>query len=899
MAHRNVKHRTRSARGVTARLASVALIATALVGTSVSPAQAATATVGNGLTTTSLAAVGMSPTSLASALVGPGVTVSNVSYTGANAQAGTIHVVDPAVVSFNDGVILSSGDIADVVGPNKSDGITGDMAGPADADLNTLIANTQTVNPMTYDATTLSFDFVPTASPIYFTYTFGSDEYLEWVNLFNDVFGFFVNGQNCATTPGGDSVSIDTINSTVNPQLFRDNAYWSPPANPINIESDGLSVELICTAPVNVGVTNHMKLALADTSDQILDSVVMIKSGSLSTTKPESCNDAVDNNDDTLIDDADPYCQATTTPPPTGGGGIGSGGNGPPFTGNEGTPIILDASALGWVASADAINATWTVTGINGTPGNCSVDPVGPQPIIGGVIPVADTVCPNEGEYVAKVEGWDIESKSAFDMDVDFFVHNAPPAVTLDTPTAGTQITLGNPVAVSASVIDPGVADTVTCSIDWGDGTTEPGALANDTCTGSHTYASLGSQVVAVTATDDAGDSSAAATVVDVVVGGTTVTSGVNPSVKGQGVKLTATTTVGTTGTMAFYDGTTLLGTKTVAAGTAILTPTKLAVGSHSITAAFQETPASIPSLSTELVQQVDAASTATTLTSSATPSVLGQAVTVKATVKALAPGSGGPTGTVSLYDGATLVKAKALGFAATASFTVVPTLGTHTYTAVYGGSSSYLGSSTATALAQVVAPAATATTIVSTVNPSVSGQYVTIKAPVKVVAPGTGLPTGTVSFYDGESLVATKTLLLGVAAIAVKPATGTHSYTAVFNGSTAFLGSTTAAPLVQSVGAASTTVTLSSGYPTTTLGHTGNVAATVAVVAPGKGVPTGTVAFSEGSTLLGTYPVVSGKARLPIASLAVGVHVITADYSGDTSTAPSSSTTAFTQTII
>lgn len=85
---------------------------------------------------------------------------------------------------------MSSGNIADVVGPNQSDGITGDMGGPADADLNNLIANTQTINPVTFDAASLEFDFVPAASTVYFTYTFGSDEYLEWVNLFNDVFAF-------------------------------------------------------------------------------------------------------------------------------------------------------------------------------------------------------------------------------------------------------------------------------------------------------------------------------------------------------------------------------------------------------------------------------------------------------------------------------------------------------------------------------------------------------------------------------------------------------------------------------------------------------------------------------------------------------------------------------------
>ena len=246
MTGRRGQHTGSAMRAVSARLVVVALAVTAMAGVATTPADAATATVGNGLTTTDLASVGMTPRTLASALVGPGVTVSNVTYSGSDAQAGLVHLVDPAVVSFNDGVILSSGNIADVVGPNKSDGITGDMAGPSDADLNALIADSQTVYPMTFDAASLEFDFVPSASQVYFTYTFASDEYLEWVNLFNDVFAFYVNGQNCATTPGGDPVSIDTINSAVNPSLFRDNSYSSLPANPINIESDDLSVEMIC-----------------------------------------------------------------------------------------------------------------------------------------------------------------------------------------------------------------------------------------------------------------------------------------------------------------------------------------------------------------------------------------------------------------------------------------------------------------------------------------------------------------------------------------------------------------------------------------------------------------------------------------------------------------------------
>lgn len=499
--------------------AATALVSSALV-VAAAPAHAAAATVANGITTHDLTTVGTTPLALAQELAGSGVTVSNVVYSGSSVQAGTIDLLDPAVVSFNHGVILSSGSIGDVVGPNKSDGITTDTQGPADADLTALIAASQTVDPTTYDAAVLAFDFVPTASTVYFTYTFGSDEYLEWVNLFNDVFGFYVNGVNCATTPTGDPVSIDTISSATNTALFRDNSYSSPPANPITIESDGLSVELICQAAVKPGQTNHLKLAIADTSDHILDSIVMIKAGSLSTTKPESCNDGVDNDDDTLVDMTDPSCTTTVTPAPPTSPGTGSGYTAPPFTGNEGQDIVLDASALGWTPAGGTITTSWTVTGINGTTGTCTVSPAGPQHVAAdGSAAVVTAVCPADGEYVARIDGWDAEGGGSWDTDVDFFVHNAPPAVSIDSPVTGSAAAVGDVVDVSASVSDPG-GDPVSCRVDWGDGSgATQVAPVDGVCSASHTWASGGDLPLTVTATDDAGDSSAALAVVTVDAG--------------------------------------------------------------------------------------------------------------------------------------------------------------------------------------------------------------------------------------------------------------------------------------------------------------------------------------------------------------------------------------------
>lgn len=547
-------------------------------------ASAAAATVGNGISTTDLGVVGVTPASLAGALVGTGVSVSNATFTGANAQAGLIHVVDPAVVAFNDGIILSSGNIADVMGPNSSDGITGDMGGSADADLNALIADSQTVYPMTFDAAVLEFDFVPAASTVYFTYTFGSDEYLEWVNLFNDVFAFYVNGQNCATVPDGSPISIDTINDTVNPGLFRDNSFSNPPANPINVESDGLSVELICSAAVNAGQTNHMKLAIADTSDQILDSVVILKADSLSTRPPESCNDGVDNDDDTLVDMDDDSCTSTTTPPPAGSGGVGSGYSSPPFTGTEGAPVVLDASALGWTPSSDTVSTSWTVTGINGTVGSCVVTPSTPQPVLAdGAAAVATAVCPADGEYVARIDGLDVEGGSSWDTDVDFFVHNAPPAVSIESPTLNSVVDTGVVVDLSASVADPGVGDGVTCSIDWGDGTVEAGLVADGVCTGSHDFGSAGFTIISVTASDDMGDSAAAATIVEVTGAvnhpPTVSAGGPYSSVEGSAVTITGAATDAdgdalTTTWSITQDGTTEPGAMCTVANTAALTTT-------------------------------------------------------------------------------------------------------------------------------------------------------------------------------------------------------------------------------------------------------------------------------------------------------------------------------------
>jgi hypothetical protein len=239
-------------------------------------------------------------TQLAQSLVGAGLSVSNATFTGGAGSTGSFSFSDPTVVGFGQGIVLTSGSAADVVAPNMSDststsyGNPGDIGGLGDADL-TALSGFQT-----YDAAVLEFDFVPTANQVVFNYSFASDEYPEWVNTpYNDVFAFFVNGTNYATVrqTAGDPtspfvpVAVNNINdgnpldpsfTPARPDLFRPN-YVDPNGGPsaIALEQDGITSVLTFQAPVNAGVVNHMKLAIADASDGIYDSAVFIQAGSI------------------------------------------------------------------------------------------------------------------------------------------------------------------------------------------------------------------------------------------------------------------------------------------------------------------------------------------------------------------------------------------------------------------------------------------------------------------------------------------------------------------------------------------------------------------------------------------------------------------------------------------
>jgi autotransporter-associated beta strand protein len=193
-------------------------------------------------------------------------------------------------------------------------------------------------------------------------------------------------------------------------------------------------------------------------------------------------------------------------------------------------------------------------------------------------------------------------------------------------------------------------------------------------------------------------------------------------------------------------------------------------------------------------------------------------------------------------------------------------------------------------------------TTVTSSANPAVFGQPVTFTATVvsATLLPSI-LPTGTVTFLDGTTMLGTGTLNAnGLATFS--PSTplslGTHSITAAYSGDSNFATSTSA-PLMQTITLATTTVSVTSSANPSILGQPVTFTASVTPTTPSTTMPTGMVTFKEGTNTLGTSSLnASGVATLTETSpLSAGMHSITAVYSGDSNFATGTSM-VFVQTV-
>ena len=372
--------------------------------------------------------------------------------------------------------------------------------------------------------------------------------------------------------------------------------------------------------------------------------------------------------------------------------------------------------------------------------------------------------------------------------------------------------------------------------------------------------------------------------------------SSLNPAGTNQAVTFTATVTSqygsAATGSVTFYSGSQTLGTASLSGNAASLTTSFSTPGTYSISAKYNGDGNNVGSTSSSL-SQVIIASTTTTLVSSLNPSFAGQAVTFTAAVSS---SSGPPPNgeTITFKNGATVLATAPLSAGMASLTTSTLAAGIYTITASYPGDSNF-AASTSPGLRQVVnstTKSATATTLVSSLNPSIYGQSVTWTATVKTS--GSVPPTGKVNFTWSIYTIAAATLNGSGVATLTKSNLNADPYplTAVYVGDASNLGSTSSVVSQVVTQATSSAALTSSPNPSTS----GQLVTFTATITSPTVKPTGPVTFAVGKTVLGTAQLSGGKAKFTTTTLAVGSTKVTATYNGDSNIAKSSA--SVTQTV-
>lgn len=482
----------------------------------------------------------------------------------------------------------------------------------------------------------------------------------------------------------------------------------------------------------------------------------------------------------------------------------------------------------------------------------------------------------------------------ASDSNVVSQVVNEATAVTLTSSANPSAI--GAPLTFTATVsIAAGGGVTPDGTVTFMDGGTSIGtATLNASAVATLTVSSLADGLHSITAVY-AGDpanyilgSTSAVLKQDVLAASTVVVAGLpNPSIYGSAVKLTATVTsngsTAPTGTVKFLDGAATLGTGTIVgtSGVATFTTSSLNAGSHAITASYLGDTSDGPGTSAPFVLQVNLTPTTTGIAAAPSPGIAGKPVTLTATVT----GNGAAiTGTVTFMDGTTALGTVRLAANGTAALPANLAPGPHALIASYSGDSNDEASASS-ALALAVNLATTSVTLKSSGSPSVVLQPVTFTA---TVTGNGGVPTGTVTFLiDGKS--AGTATLSGTGVVTFTDSSlvvGTHTVTAQYSGDVNDNPSASVA-ISQVETPIATTTGLGSS---TTAGSNPQVVLVATTVGASGPIPTGTVTFNNGATVIGTATLNASGVGTLAPDLPVGNYSIVAVYSGDSLHAPSTS---------
>ena len=216
---------------------------------------------------------------------------------------------------FESGLIMTSGDVMNAVGPET--GVLGDGTydWPGDADLEAFIPGLNDGD--TNNASIIEFDFVPVTDYMSFDFIFAAEEYGTFQCTFTDAFAFLLTDTqgvttNLAIVPGTvDPISVLTVRDeqfnagceSVNPEFFGN--YYGPGGLPTLTSPTnfiGHTIPMTAEADVIPNELYHIKLVVADDGDTVYDSAVFISAGSF------NIGD-LDLGEDILLDSGNANCE--------------------------------------------------------------------------------------------------------------------------------------------------------------------------------------------------------------------------------------------------------------------------------------------------------------------------------------------------------------------------------------------------------------------------------------------------------------------------------------------------------------------------------------------------------------------------------------------------------------
>ncbi len=396
-----------------------------------------------------------------------------------------------------------------------------------------------------------------------------------------------------------------------------------------------------------------------------------------------------------------------------GGDGSYTGSTSPLFTQvvGQGTTSTVVGSNLNPAPFAASVTFSATVAVVTGTGSpSGSVEffdgatSLGTSPLVGVTASISTSSLGSGVHAITAQYLGDADFAGSTSSPLAQTVGPAPrPTTTVVTSNRNPTANLGQNITFTATVrpvTGTGIpAGTVQFNIDG----VNVGGVLTLSAQGRATYAtaglSAGSHNVIATYSGSpifAGGSSATfIQVVNQAASTTVVTSNRNPaSVFGQSVTFTARVTpAAATGTVQFsIDGAPFGGAVTLdATGRARLVIATLSVGPHAISAAYSGSGNYTPSTSATFTQTVNKANSRAVVTSSGSPAGVGTTVTFTATVSAVAPGVGTPTGTVQfVIDGASVASLTLNGSGVASYPTNTLPVGRHTVSAVYSGDAGF-----------------------------------------------------------------------------------------------------------------------------------------------------------------------------------------------------------------